>query len=800
MPYINNRYENDNGYEDLFHIINTDRFKRNRMYAIRDAKSQDLYIIDPTETDKKKIETQWDNYMSMTKPFRRRADWITLEYLGLNNQQIYDFVYNRAERAKTSETPHINGNVGSSDQSINGIYESDISYYPANQEVPSMEILIDSIENFDLKAQEAHEYMQQTGYIIIIPGQYASINDLEHAYYAYNSMVLRHQRIADWKAVELFGMPNRELYICIRRSMNTQSKDSNIDDNIDPNRTLYHIDEFGKIRSYLTNVISRYDITNNELKTYLEKLNADQSTNYDKMVSKRISSSMQDMFDGLTVNVPSANYSYTDLPAYSPDELIDMGVYSGGDPESRTGGDDMIISKPLNERWFENYIAFYNSGIMTDEYAELNLHRVHELQSIYLDNAENHKDEILKLGWNPNAEFNVINRAINDSFMRQHFVETINYYDIIDVSENTIDVPEYLKEETNTNDKIPIFIVLSSGKSAFSDLIRGVTQSDYSHAMLSLDSSLHKCFSYGVDLNVKKLGSFIIEDVPKKFKDNSIRVYSVFVSSKIFETISTNVDWFIQNQKKTMYGWRNLITYLFKVPFERDHALICSQFVDKMLKLGHIDFTKKTSSLIAPSDLDKAASRSKKIYQIYKGFGGKWDQTKMMKKIESIKNKDKTYEWKFEYVSDDLPGGFTIHEVKDIPVQINTNGDVLIKNMKPTDFDVEYAKSHKLLIEYSKQNNIEGIKSELARLWTYLLKIEELLYGDKSISPSKRKQLFAVRAMIIGDFKKYIAEVQREEKDFDFSKYYENSLYSDSMYKVNGSTIHGLLKLVKELL
>lgn len=800
MPYSNDVYGNDNGYMDLFHLINTDRFKKNREFAIRDAKSQDLYIIDPTETDKKKIEEQWNNYMSMTKPFRRRADWITLEYLGLNNQQIYDFIYNRAEGSISNKFPHINGNIGTSDQSLNGIYETYISYYPTNQEVPDMDDLINSIENFDLKVQEAYEYMKQTGYIIIIPGKYASLNDLEHAYYAYNSMVLRHQRMADWKAVELFGMPNRELYICIRKFIDKQSKNDIIDDEIDPNRILY-VDEFGKIKSYLKTIISKYDITNNELKTYLERMNEDQTDAYDKLVSMKISSTMQDMFDGLTQNIPSATYSYSDLPAYTPNELIDMGVYSGGDPEAPMGGDDIIISKAFHEVWFDNYIAFYNSGIMTEEYEELNLHRIHELQSLYLHNPKDHQDEILKLGWNPNADFNITNRIINDSFMRQHYSEMINYYDIVDISEDTNNIAEYLKEDSNSIDKIPIFIVLSSGKGAFSNAIKGITNSEFSHAMLSLDSSLHRCFSYGMDMSVKKVGSFIIEDVPKKFKDNIIRVYTLFVSNDVYKTIQSNVEWFIQHQKDTMYGWRNLITYLFKIPFERDHTLICSQFVDKMLKLGHIDFTKKTSSLISPGDLDKAAIRSKRIYQVYKGSGGKWNQARMIHKIESIKLKDKTHEWKFEHVSDEnTPGRYIINEIKDIPVQINTNGDILIKNMKPTDFDAEFSKSHKLLIEYSKQNNIEGIKSELAKLWAYLLKIEELLYGDKSISPSKRKQLFSVRAMIIGDFKKYIAIIQKEEKNFDFSNYYENSPYSNSIYKINGSTIQGLLKLIKELL
>ena len=794
MPYVNDNYGNSNGYKDLFKLIQEPEFAKKRAQAVEDAKSQDLYIMDPMETNLDEIGKQWDNYMSMTKPFRRRADWITLEYLGLNNQQIYEFIYNKANGyILFGNEPEEHGNVGTSYDNLYLVKEdSELTYIPPNNEVPTYEEFMNSIPDIDIKVQMAVEYQFKTGYIILKPGMYATVDDLERDYYAFQSMIHRHREMSNWMCMELFGMTNDQLYICLRK------RDSAYTDNGDS----IFVSEMGEVRKYYKAVIENDDITMHELENGLLRFKYMLCEGYDKIVGDRLVSDMEKYYAGLYSNVPSANWEYSDLPAFTPDEMIDMGVYPNVDPEGQTGSDDVLTSKSFNERWFEEYKVFYQTGIETDSYREANLERIHRLQTLY--NMHNHNgvwhDAVLKYGWNPIAEFSAVNRTINDGFMREHYEKMVNHYDIVDISREPVS-PYYESGFDSDGTLHPVFIVLSSGTSGFSELIKGITKSPFSHAMLSLDPSLHHCYSFGMDLKVKKTGSFIIEDVPKKFKNELIRVYTVFVSSKVFETIKKNVDWFIQNQKKTIYGWRNLISYLFQIPWERDNALICSQFVDRMLKLGHIDFTKKSSSLIAPADLDRMANRSKKIYQVYKDIAGKWNPDKISKKIKSIGSRDKTYKWEMEILPYYYPTGYrVVNEVKDIPIQINKSGDVLVRAIKKIDYDAEFAKSHKLLMEYDKQNNTEAMKVELAKLWSYMLEIEEKLYGGKSISASKRKDLFKVRALIIGDFKKYMEVVQRSERNFDFGTYYEKSPYSNSSYRISGSTIHGLLKLVKDVL
>ena len=143
MPYVNDNYGNSNGYKDLFKLIQEPEFAKKRAQAVEDAKSQDLYIMDPMETNPDEIGKQWDNYMSMTKPFRRRADWITLEYLGLNNQQIYEFIYNKANGyILFGNEPEEHGNVGTSYDNLYLVKEdSELTYIPQNNEVLLMKSL-----------------------------------------------------------------------------------------------------------------------------------------------------------------------------------------------------------------------------------------------------------------------------------------------------------------------------------------------------------------------------------------------------------------------------------------------------------------------------------------------------------------------------------------------------------------------------------------------------------------------------------------------------------------------------------
>lgn len=808
----------DNGYYNTFVAIrqNGAATLKALQKAKEEANAQDLVIIDPTLNDDEVIDREWDRYNSCTKPFRRKADWITLTYFGLTNQQIYDYLKHMMyDKMYTTGAMVSDGNCGTSDDPINISegYNSDIQYVPDSQQVEDIDRALYTIEDVERKMEIGDQYMKDTGYILLIPSNIPNLDVLEQYWDSYKTMVIRHQRMADWKTVELFGLTNEQIYIGLKKKFLEKGQDFINDDN-DPNVKLY-VSENRLIEGYFDTVITKDDVTNKELASGL--MNCARRPDFcDKISSKRIVTDQIDKFGDLTINVPSNSWDYTDLPAYTPDELIDDGVFSGGiDPEGPIPNDDMITGKVIMaEDWFREYCAFFSLGVQTETYRTMNMYRIHELERLY--NVTPHdrdaawRESVRKWGWNPKSPFNEYTRSVVDVLMRSNLREHTNLYDFVDISDAVAEGT--FTEGTAKQGHKPIYIVLFTGDSLFSKAIKKVTDSEFSHAMLSLDSSFKKCYSYGMEGATSALGGFIIEDLTKKPKDAMCKIYATIINDEAYETIKKNCEWFVAMQRKTRYSFENVISYLFKIPLQKDTNMICSQFVDRMIKLGHIDFTKKASSLLSPADIDRAARKNRKIYTIYKGLAHKVNQFVIDRRVDSIFSKGKFLESADmcqyrHFIATDEMGGFIydkllkpMDEVKELPIRINKNGDVLVSSFKKVDYEAEFAKSHKLLMEYDRENNIEGMKAELARLWSYLLQIEEKLYGMKSTSPSQRSALFKVRAKIIGDFKKYMNVVLRSESGFDFGQYYEQSPYSDETYRVSGSTIHGLLKAVKTIL
>ena len=767
MPHALGKDNNDNGYKTLYDLIISSKGKEIDA-ALDVASDMNISIIDPRETNPDKIQYQWDKYIGMPKPLRLVADYVTQDYFGMDNTLLHHYTYNRAMRNTENDKYDLIMEPVGDTYDDNGLIteDSEIRYTPTSQTVPDYMSFLNSIDNLEYKQEEGRKFNRTSGMIILVPGTYYSLSDIENAYRAYNSMTMRHKEISNAKCMELYGMTNDQLYICIRKGLDNHDGE------------IVHVVEGTLVKNYLTTTMKNTDLSKVELEAVLDRFSMRQIDFVDKVRAKKLTESMTDLYESILMDIPGCDTVFSDLP--DTDGFIDDGVFSVN-PEIDPGNFDIIIGGELfNEKsWREEFNLLYNYQIETESYRENNKKRVHKLEEMYLTPKESRDDKwrstVERLGWNPNVEFTESNRVINDTIVMNEIKDRVTHYDIEYFPEDGIDI----------QDKIPIYIVLESGEAPFSMAIRTFTNSKFSHAMISLDSSLKKCFSYGLDPHVNLRGSFIIEDATTKFKNILIKVYAVFVSSKVYTTIRNNIDWFIQNQKKTNYAWSNLFGYLFHIPSDSDDNLICSQFVDKMLKMGNIDLTKKSSSLIAPSDLDRSAKKSKKIYTIFSGNGGKWNPNKIEYKLKKLATKGYVFE------------NHVISEEKEIPVKINKGGDVIIRNLKPKDYDAEYAKSHKLLMEYDKQNNTEAMKTELAKLWTYLLEIEEQLYGTHSISPAKRINLFKVRALIIGDFKKYMEIVQRSEKNFDFGMYYEKSPYSNTSYKISGSTVAGLLKLLK---
>lgn len=798
--------------------------------ALKEAENQDIIIMSPRFSDYDRdddLDIRWERYNQMTKPFKRRSDWITLEFFGLTNQDIYEIMKGIKMESRIYNTPIINP-IGSSDEAYN---ESTIKDEYDMTETDRLRGIIDALTGDDLiqANNKAKDYMAKTGFIMICPANtYLTIKELDDEHERFEMMIHDHQRQSNWMMEEIYGYTNYEYYKYMYHMLSQwDGFDKSIYNDVqaigESSRAALN---YGKV--YLNSIIEN-DGTPNEIAESIANILSLPGT-YESIIAGEVISDALDKYDGLTANVATINLNVSDLPMYTPDEMIDAGIYTG----------DEAVD---NSEWFVEYCDYFYSGICSNSFLEHNLERVRELEKWKRGLSD---IDPFKFGWNPHIPFTEENRIIADRRMLSVLSEKMNTTTFIDL--RGFEAPEIrkinLEANSNTNSLKPIFIALEEGKTPiFSDGVRLLSKGKFSHAMISFDSSMETLYSYGMDGAVRKLGGFIIESIKNKRKDSTFKLYCFFVKNDVFDTMKKNVEWFIDNQKKTIYSWHKLFAYIFNIPTSSDNIdFICSEFVDKMLKLGGLDLTKMNSNLVAPNDIDRAAKKNRKVYTLFNDKIAKYDKNKIDRLVAKIALRAKPVNEFSLYSMAKTPFAFNTCtkigiknldilselssyvgnnaktdrndaimaltysrllmpclEAREIPIKITDHGDLIIRNLAPLDFEAAYAKSHKLLMEYVKAENIEGMKKELAYMWYLNLVLEKRIHTP-TVKEAKRKEFEKARAKVLNDFKTYIKVVQKYDKDFDFRTYFEESDYSDAAYKISGPTIKAAFDLIKKLI
>lgn len=161
------------------------------------------------------------------------------------------------------------------------------------------------------------------------------------------------------------------------------------------------------------------------------------------------------------------------------------------------------------------------------------------------------------------------------------------------------------------------------------------------------------------------------------------------------------------------------------------------------------------------------------------------NRTRAYKRVKSIKVNETVQE--------------LLKESKDLPVQFDNYGNLLITKPEKVNIDKEYFESHRLLKSYKDSKNIDGIKFELCRLW-YLNTIAENKIYTKKLDKDELKAVNTSRARILNDFNKYIKIVLKEDKNFNFNNFYAKSKFDDKQIRVNRSTLKYSYEYIKKVL
>lgn len=771
-----------------------------------------IYIVKDSD-NLDTLEKEFEEYRSQTNEKQRISDSKSIEIYGLDNATRYNNMKSSFLKSNIKDPEVQNGS---------DVIKTEDMHYP--------NLTIDVIRSAYVPnaIQLAEDWCFGGMYYLVIP--YNNFDKVQDTWIKYNSQTYKRQRLCDAKSIELFGVDNRTHYDCLKSAYLKKDIDTSNDTNV------VTADDAIAHTSTVENLVmglKKSDSIPQSVQYIMELSNTPVNGVYEELIAKKAIVDKIKYFRADTCNVFDSEIIGDDLPFFYPDEMIDFGVFAGeGNKYSATPDNTNIEDGVTVKQWFEEYKSLM-TGIQIENRTDKWINKLRGLYSSYdmikesgdIARINSRKQSILELGWNPEVDFNIENRV--NASRRIHDIIGSKYKRIPDIS-SFVEANTGLSTTTNSiitsykdgneNDLLPVFIVLVSGRSLFSAAIKSFDHGPFSHATISFDPGLHYMYSYNIKPNAN---GFVKEDIKEYHPDTEIIVYGIFVKRKDFNKMMEKIDYYKLNQLKTTYGTKNLLGYVTHKEIKSvDFSMVCSQFVDSILKLANIDLSNKPSALTSPNDYFRAGAYNDRIYLLYKGKCSSYNQSKIERYLHAttpvpIKESAEKIilEESFihnigytraiansqfqkqihEVVYNNLIKDYVcIKEVKDLPIEFDQAGNLLIKKIGSIDYENEYRKSHKMLGLYSKTKNIDGMKYELAKLWFLNSVIEK--------EKTKTKELSDTRARILGDFHRYLALVLEEDTNFVFTTYYNDTPFSDATIRIKGSTIKHVINLTKTLL
>lgn len=175
---------------------------------------------------------------------------------------------------------------------------------------------------------------------------------------------------------------------------------------------------------------------------------------------------------------------------------------------------------------------------------------------------------------------------------------------------------ETLDEAVDLSGKLyPVYIVLFSNDTAFGKMIRKTIHSEFSHATISLDSTMNNMYSFSdIPYNEAKFftAGFVRESIwsPQYTKNRYFKIFVTFVDRAGRDRIQAKINYFIKNFDKYDYNDIGLVQYYFKRKNTDNHdetkkmKWFCSEFVSGMIDAsGEVEGFENV--LKSPEDLSK---------------------------------------------------------------------------------------------------------------------------------------------------------------------------------------------------
>ena len=727
-----------------------------------------FYVLDLTD-NLDTLENDYNNWMNLPYEFRMRSDDECIKRYGMNNFKLY-------ERMKSNISQSINNTDDNIVATVSEDVEIGDDFYD-KQYSDAIEFIRKVYRDHPEKRDICIKYNEDPNTALIYPGVSHQIEEL---YTKYCGLISKYKRLSNGYSMSIWGYNVPNMYIICKTMSSTNAAEveqwhntitisEDVDTFMNPikdrvDKLITEDDKLGLLRIKLSTCESSMKLSDkciceSIVKTIDENINKDFSDNIKKVV-----------------------------PYFTIDEMNRMG---------RTYN----ISNP------DNYYYDLKDAI-----------------------RKNNTERILSLGWNPSVS--LTNENIEFARNKQILWANKNMPTIVDVrniiSESTIlnESSSKMRKQYEDNKLYPVYIVLSYTDTLFGHIIRRITKSTFTHAGISLDSDLKKIYTFKYETETHEDGARI-EDLAwylHKSDNALISVFTFFVGPKVYKIIKDKIDFFMKNNDNTKYSFTNVVNILLNRSLANDPmnmSMVCSQFVDTILRVANINLVNKSSNLVIPQDY--YIENNPKVYKVYEGYVKDYKDKSVEKIIATLfstkSKRQLTYKdtlmemYMHENNIDNYSIDITDNEEADkimrefedlllpeeyiceksLPIKVDDK-TVTIEFRKT--LEEEYQDAHRLLLSYNNEN-LTGIKHELARLYYIIISIEKKFKSMKK-DDKEYRTLINLRARCLNDFKKYFKVVNKD--GFDFYDYYKTTEYNTNNLTIDTGLFSFTGRLIGKLL
>lgn len=455
------------------------------------------------------------------------------------------------------------------------------------------------------------------------------------------------------------------------------------------------------------------------------------------------------------------------VPFFSPEEMINFGVFSGEiNIYSPTPDNDVVGDRPVYE-WFRKYQLV---GELSESERYLWIKKLNELYVDYdkiiregdIDKINSRKQSILELGWNPEIPFTQ-QAAIKANLRNCSVRENCN-----------IDLKSYYENESgekpsvNLQDSKPIFLLFNKNISGNKSVILATNiLNDEAHLFQNNTYSHISLSDYTMD------GEYIISAV---FLDNTT--------------------------------WNNLQIVLQDTESHKNEFEAIKGKFYEALNIGN-GVTQICNALLNLFSYP----RGNYIYHLYDGKCSDVDTNKILNMVNAITTPADSITQSNESLREVMVNGnYTISKLRasskdlknitnifesagKVKISVDDKGNLRIRNI--TDINNEFFKSHRNLLAYEKAGNIASMKDELCKL-KFLDNIA--VNRMKNRDNKDYKEYADAHARIVNDFTKYLKIVTDFEPDFNFVEYYKDSEWYDGEVVISKNLMQWLLDIMTKIL